>query len=241
METNFENKEFQVLVNLERLKEENSRYHEIKSRIGIIVVFYTIFSAYTVQLFKYGLDKNNFGKTYFYVFGFLFLACFIVSIINSIKLLLPQEVAHKDLPKIFYNDMKDQYLENGINPEEVQYYIRETYLNQIEVAVEENFSLNNKKSSNHYYSFLFVLIALIPYIVCVGIVLTSPNNEKIYKVNIVTHQNMDTENTNNSDNNNDNNDSSSEPVIDTSQVIQREPVRIKESKDAPSKDTTKEE
>lgn len=233
MDTNFEDKEFQIKVNNERLQEEYLRYNEIRSRIGFTAIFYSIYAAYSIQLIKYGIDSKHFDEWYFYVLLAIFLFCFVYSLINTIRLLLPKEVAYKDLPKVYYKEIKEEYKNKGIQIDHIKYYLRETYLGQIEKSVSTNFKLNNKKSYFHYLAFKYALIALLPYIICVGIIITNEPDD-IVKVEIVSNLKSSSmcekENDNQST-------SSEEPVVDANQVIQRDPVLIKENKSEP---TTKE-
>jgi hypothetical protein len=237
----FTDKNKQIELNIERLKEESERYLEIKSRIGMISIFYTFFAAYTIQLIKYALCSNKLGIFYIITL-FLFLGLFASSVIFSILLLLPKEIAHKELPKIFYKDVYSNYKNNkNIKESDIKYYIRETYKEQIEKAVEHNYKLNNKKSKYHYYAFTLALSAIIPYLLCVGIKITkSPDDiQKIEITNSSFEIKNDTLLLNRKDNKMPTNEetnqqaTNSEPVIDPSQVIHRDPEMIKENKEIP--------
>jgi hypothetical protein len=237
----FDSKDFQIEMNNDRLKEESERYNEIRSRIGYISIFYTAFSVYTIPLIEY-LFSNKFPLLYTIIFG-AFLILFLVSLVFGILLLLPQDVAFKELPKTFYDETRAQYKNKGIPDKDIKYYIRETYLNQIEKSVELNFKLNNKKSKYHHWAFRLAIYAIIPYFICVGYSVfnkkdDNPIKVEIVKSNINLNDSIMCKNEQDNQNQQGGNTQSQEPKIDTSQVIQRDPVLIKEGKEAPSNPNT---
>jgi hypothetical protein len=172
----FTDKDQQIELNEKRLSEEYERYREIKSRIGILLVIYTIFSAYSLQLIKLFMTTD--GIVLLYSLSLvLFIFFFVISIICAILLSVPSGIAYKELPKVFYDEVFKEYSNNDrIEKEAIKYYIRETYAKQTEDSVEHVYKLNNKKSKYHYYAYIFALIALIPYIVCVGFTLFVDTN-----------------------------------------------------------------
>jgi len=229
---NLLDKNKQIELNECRLKEEYDRYFEIRSRIGILSLFYSIFAAYTIQLVRFVFlgESHNLLLIALFLIYIIFLG---LSLFNVICLLIPKEIAFKNLPKYFYGELLDEYKKKKMNKDHLKFYVRETYQDQLETAVERNFNLNNKKSKQHYYAFTFALIALIPYFICVGLeVFNSPND--VVKVEIVNNdlgekimcENQD----NQSETGNANGESSPEPTIDPEQVIHTEPVMIKENK-----------
>jgi len=239
----FTDKNTQVKLNQNRLKEESERYYEIKSRIGILSIFYSIFAAYTVQLIKFAVTSENLTWLYYSVLV-LFVLLFCLSVIFAIRLLIPKEVAFKEVPKIFYGKLQKDYSENPSIPKEhIKYYIRESYLHQIENAVDSNYKLNNRKSKFHYYAFTFALLAAIPYLTCVGIK-TTKDPVDIQKVeltnkyfNIDSLINLKIKEVIMPENEENNQEQAAqtneEPTVNPDLVIQREPEMIKENKDIP--------
>lgn len=238
-----DNKDYQVELNNERLKEEYERYNEIRSRIGYISIIYTAFAIYTIPLIESAV--NNSFPVIYCTFLSIFLILFILSMLYAILLLLPKEIAFKDVPKYFYKDIKQKYLDNGIPDNEVKYYVTETYLIQIEKAVEANFKLNNKKSKYHYLAFKLAIYAIVPYFISVGFKAFDNKSEPI-QVEIVNKCNKSNINLNDATmSNKDQNDQGQqttippEPKIDPSKVIVVEPVQIKEGKEVPNTIETK--
>jgi len=186
MKYNFDDVDFQIELNELRLKRENERYGDYKNKITIITLLYTVYVAYISQLIIFGFT-NHYFCTWYYILPFcLFTLFFALSIINTILLLLPKKIAHTDLPSTFYMIVKDMYLNKKVKKDLVKYYIRETYKKQLENAVELNFNLCNKKSKLHYWSYVFALSALLPYMTCIGVKL-SVEPENITKVEIINN------------------------------------------------------
>jgi uncharacterized membrane protein (DUF485 family) len=220
----------QIKFNEDRLKNESERYNEIKSRIGFISILYTLFAAFGFQIISYSLKENDIGWTYLASL-FSFLISTGVSIIYAIRLLIPVDIAHCDLPQYFYGDLKNQYLEDGIEEGDVNEYIKHTYKNQLEVAIKSNFEVNNKKSKFHYYSFLSALIAILPYLLCIGIYVSNVKESPV-KVELVNKifDTMD-------DKKNSDSGSTAKPSkqVDTAKVIIKAPIMIRENKDSATK------
>lgn len=253
----FTKKETQIDLNSQRLKEEYDRYFEIKSRIGIISIIYSIFAVFSVQLIQFLITYNNPGILY-KIFLSLYLTSFTISVIFSILLLIPKAIAYKNTPKHFYEYLFNEYKNSSKIPNgSEQYYIRESYNLELEEVIKRNFKLNNKKSRFHYWAFTLALFALIPYFICVGIKITkipnniqdvkltnecfNSNNSTISKNNTKEEKAMfqEKEETNQSDQSQ---KPTEEPKVDPDLVIRTEPVMIKEHKETPEKpklDSTK--
>lgn len=182
-------KDIQIELNQKCLEDEVNRYIEIRSRIGYITIFYTIFAAYFIQLFQFALNEK-FSNIIFDALLLIFIILIGLSIYHSIKLLLPVTKAFKSLPKYFYEDIKNLYIQKGIAVNHLNPYIKETYRIQLEKAVEINFTTNNKKSKNNFYAFIFCICALIPYVICVGIKLSN-DHEDIQKAQIIHDKEID--------------------------------------------------
>jgi len=243
----FTQKETQIEFNSKRLKEEYDRYFEIKSRIGIISIIYSIFAMFSVQLIQFMLTHVKTNYVY-NVSLFIYLALFIISLLFSILLLIPKAIAYKNKPVYYYKTLMQHYIDNPDIPNgHEKFYVRESYNEELERIIELNFKLNNQKSKFHYWAFTLALIALIPYFLCVGIKVTkSPNdikdvklinecfniNEKVELKNKVKEDNImfKEEENNQSEQESTPNE---EPKINPDLVIHPNPVMVKENKQTP--------
>ena len=225
----FNNIDDQIELSKDRLKDESERYNEIKSRIGFISIVYTLFAAYGFQLVLYSI-KGETSSLIYYLMLYTFLALVIFSVANSIRLLIPIKIAHRDLPSHFYNEIKNQYLERGIPEIETNEYIKHTYKLQLEEALKTNFEINNRKSKFHYYAFVTALFAIAPYLICIGIYFSN-EKENTVKVELINKifNNMSKEQNDST--------SSQQPktTVDASKVIIKKPIMIRENQNKEQK------
>ena len=113
-----------------------------------------------------------------------------ISLSNSYFLLKPLDVAYMNEPKSFYKDTYQQYKvllgtedENIINE-----YIKSSYLNELEESVTNNRKLFEDKGRYYYKAFVNLLRALVPYVICIGIVNFYPANAKPSKTEIINYK-----------------------------------------------------
>lgn len=177
MELNFTEQESQIALNEKRLEYEYNRYQNIQSKIGYLSIIYSIMAIYVIQLIQFSYDKNNSNKITYAIAGVIFIVLIIFSIVNAISLLIPKEIAYIRLPKEFYNTILSEYKNNGISEDELDAYIKATYIDELEKSVKTNFELTNAKSSFYSKAFQYGLLSLIPYIICLGIYITDYHNE----------------------------------------------------------------
>lgn len=190
MKYNFDDIDFQIELNKKRLEIERNRYNDFRNRIPILTLLYTVYVGYTIQLFKFAFLGGYFLKWYFGIPFSIFVVLFLVSLYYTIKLIIPKNIAHQDLPLFFYKDVKKMYnKQEDIQENEIKYYIRESYKYQLEESVEKTFKLCNKQSKLHYWSLVLALAALIPYMICIGVKL-SKEPDDIIKIEIIEPINL---------------------------------------------------
>jgi hypothetical protein len=82
---------------------------------------------------------------------------------------LPIEIAYLDAPRKYYGEYKaDIEGLNVGNEEVVNDSLKGAYILELEDAIEINYSAFRKKNSFFYNALLFALVAIIPYIACLG-------------------------------------------------------------------------
>ena len=68
--------------------------------------------------------------------------------------------------------------------DEINAYVKATYLNELEEAIQSNSELFKTKGRYYYSAFRNGLIALIIYLICAGFVIFKEKNEEVSKINI---------------------------------------------------------
>jgi cytochrome bd-type quinol oxidase subunit 2 len=183
MGIDFLSNEGKIELNQKYLETYREGLEKAASRISLISVLYSILSIYLIQLIQFSI-VHNFRNLFFLISISLLIFCLSVSIVWTIRFLLPTKIAHVHAPIHFYDNIKKQYEAKGTKPEDMQQKIQATFLNELEKAVHNNYAAYKAKRKNFYYAFNFALIALIPYLVCASIMLGARKEEKAQKVEI---------------------------------------------------------
>jgi len=183
MAIDFLSNEGKIELNQKQLDIYREGLEKASSRISLISVLYSILSIYLIQLIQFSIT-HNFRNIFFLGCLGLLIFCLSVSIVWTIRFLLPTKIAHVHAPKYFYSNIKKQYEAKGVKPEDMQRKIQATFLNELEKALDNNYNAYKAKRKKFYYAFNFALIALIPYLICASIMLGTKEKETPQKMEI---------------------------------------------------------
>jgi len=184
MPVSFYDLDYIIEINQKRLEEYNASLQKVSERLTNIILIYSGLGIFLVSLIQHLLDKDIKGVVYYFLFT-AFSIFFLTSLWYFVKLLLPAEIAYLDPPKKYYKNFRAQMEEDYPNDEEqVDRSLKGSYILEIENAITVNYGVFRKKSSFYYNALLFALLAVIPYITCVGYHL-SKKDDKIQKVELV--------------------------------------------------------
>lgn len=183
MGIDFLSNEGKIELNQKQLDIYREGLEKAAGRISLISVLYSILSIFLIQLIQFSI-AHNYRNILFFVSLGLLIFCLSVSVIWTIRFLLPVKIAHVHAPKYFYHNIKKQYEAKGVKQEDMQRKIQATFLNELEKAVDNNYNAYKAKRKNFYYAFNFALIALIPYLICASIMLGVKEKETPQKVEI---------------------------------------------------------
>ncbi|WP_448104628.1 hypothetical protein [Pedobacter panaciterrae] len=220
MPVDFQNIDYQIELNEKRLEQERERTVEIKSRVNYIALVYTVFAFFLTSLLKF-VVQLELGSWLCWLFTSIFSAFIVLLIISihwTIKLLIPKEFAFIEEPRIFYGELKEDYIKAGVGDDLLNDCIKKSYLQQIETALNGNISTNNNKSRSNYYAIKFAFISIIPYIICVSLMVVF-NKDEVQNV-YITNKNMSKSN--------------NKQKVEPPKIIVRPPVMIKENSQIPS-------
>ena len=168
-------------------------YKKTLDKFNLLIVIYSVVFVFFIQVMKFPCEKYK-DVNLLYVCYILLIVTFLVllgiSLFNSYFLLKPLDVAYMNEPKSFYKDTYQQYKillgtedENIINE-----YIKSSYLNELEVSVTNNRKLFEDKGGYYYKAFVNLLRALLPYVICIGIVNFYPVDAKPSKTEIINYK-----------------------------------------------------
>jgi hypothetical protein len=111
----------------------------------------------------------------------------LVSLVFTIRLILPVRVAYLSAPKKYYEEYRFEYEKNYNNQTLIKNLLKASYIDELQIALETNQQLFRRKGSFHYNALLYGLLSIIPYLICLGFHL-SYKEDIIQKVHIVKNE-----------------------------------------------------
>ena len=154
-----------IELNEKRLEQFSEVYQKNLSRFTNILIIYSAIAVFIVQITQ-ALFFGGHRIWLNYVCFFLFVALFLYSIVYTIKLLIPVDVAYLIEPKAYYVDFRLSYEAEGKGKEEADNLVKASYINELEKAVASNNSLFKRKGYFYYRALMSGLICCIPYVIC---------------------------------------------------------------------------
>ena len=117
-----------------------------------------------------------------------FLGQVQISFINLVRLLLPAEVAYLAPPHKYYALFRDQ-LEQiyPLDQQTVDDSLKTSYIIDLEDAIRVNGAIFKQKNSFFYNALIFALLAVVPYIVCLGFHLAK-KEDRVQKMELVNRK-----------------------------------------------------
>ena len=119
-----------------------------------------------------------------YISFALFTGLFITSLVFTIKLIFPIEVAYLTEPGKYYKDFRIQYELTETDRSKVDNALKASYIGELEKAVEVNDKVFKRKSSFYYNALIFALTSTIPFLLCLGYHIFQ-KDDKAQKIEIV--------------------------------------------------------
>ncbi|HTI91563.1 MAG TPA: hypothetical protein VL727_13305 [Puia sp.] len=184
MGKSFYDLDYIIEINEKRLAEYTALYQKVLERLTNIILVYSALGIFLVPLTQRAIAANIKG-VWFYLAYFCFVILLVISVVYLIRLLLPIDIAYLDPPRKYYGEYKANIEGLNIGNEEVvDDSLKGAYVLELENAIEINSRAFLKKSSFFYNALLFALVAIIPYIVCLGFHF-SKKEDKVEKVEIL--------------------------------------------------------
>lgn len=217
-------------------------YQKVIARFSNLVIIYSLLGIYLLPIARdvFINAEQNIYKVLFIVFSVLM----ILSVFFVIKLLIPVEINYRNNPKKYYSTLRQQYEQRtDINNDNIPKLLSASYITSLDKAIENNKIAFARKSSFYYKALILALVSILPFMCCLGYHF-SIKHDNINKVEIVNPIEVSNFNKRSIMSGNDKKDTTSSttttettnvPGVDNSQVINSNPVVIKESKAEPVK------
>lgn len=190
MGKSFYDLDYLVELNEKRLEDYTANYQKVLERLTNIILVYSAIGIFLTVIIQEAIDRD-FKSFPFYISFFAFILLLLVSLFFFVKLLLPVEVAYLDPPKKYYEEFKTQMealYPGHENQQKVDDSLKGSYILELDDAISTNSNVFVRKSSFYYNALIFALLAVIPYVVCLGFHLTK-KEDKIQKVQLVSPKN----------------------------------------------------
>jgi len=157
-----------IEMNEKRLAEYTALYQKVFERLTNIILIYSALGIFLIPLTQHVLGRDVRGIFYYTSFT-TFMVLLLVSLVYFIRLLLPVDIAYLEPPQKYYIEYRIELelLQIG-NEEIVNDSLKGSYISELENAIEINSKAFRQKSSLFYNALLFALLAIVPYIVCIG-------------------------------------------------------------------------
>lgn len=188
MPKSFYDLDYIIEINEKKLAEYTVSYQKVLERLTNIILVYSALGIFLVPLLQHTMTADIKGVIYCFSFScFAVLVCF--SIVYVVKLLLPAGIAYLEPPQQYYKEdrehLEEIYPGNIVT---VDNSLKSSYILDLEAAININKEVFRRKNSFFYNALIFSLLAVIPYVICLGFHL-SKKDDKIQKIQVVTGKN----------------------------------------------------
>jgi len=182
-EKSFYSLDYIIQINEERHEQYTSAYQKILDRFTNILIIYSAIAIFIIPLIQ-DFFVPHIKDWVLCIFFLAFSILFVISIIFTIRLIIPVEIAYLEIPKKYYNDIRLQYEQTYSNTDQVKELLKASYITELETAVTNNEAVFRKKSSLYYNALMFALLSTVPYLICLGFHI-SKKEENVQKIEIV--------------------------------------------------------
>ena len=192
MENSFYDLDYIISLGEKRVDLYLSAYQAVLGRLTNIILVYSTIGIYLIPIIQ---DLIDGAKWTYYLVAAILLTALITSVIYTIRLLIPINVAYLEVSDRYSTTLRGEYekrllLEN-ISEERkdetrktINKLLKASYIAELSEAQKINQMVFVSKSSFYYRALIYGLAAIIPYIICIGFHL-SRKDDKAQKVHLV--------------------------------------------------------
>ena len=185
-EKSFYDLDYIIEINEKRLDQYTSAYQKVLERLTNIILVYSALTIFLVPIVQ-DVFLGEIINWFLYVSFAAFTVLFLISILFTIKLIIPVEVAFLEIPKRYYEQYRLEYEQTIKDKDQIKSLLKASYINELESALQTNEKVFRRKSSFYYNALMYALLSAIPYLVCLGFHI-SKREDKVQKVQIVNPQ-----------------------------------------------------
>jgi len=166
MAISFYDLDYIIEINEKRVEQYTSAYQQVLSKLTNIILVYSAIAIFLIPIIR---EVFTPGKSIIlYICFTVFAGLFITSLVFTVKLVFPIEVAYLTEPGKYYKDYRIQYELTESDQNKVDNALKASYIGELEKAVEVNDKVFKRKSSFYYNALIFALMSTIPFLLCLG-------------------------------------------------------------------------
>jgi hypothetical protein len=159
-----------------------SAYQKVLERLTHILLVYSAITIYLVPIIQDMIFEKN--TIWLIVCFTIFSIFFFISVFFTVRLIMPAPMAYLREPKEYYLDYMRQYEQSMLDKTLITFLLKATYVDELERGIQINHQIFTRKSIFYRKALKYGLLAVIPYLVCIGIHV-SKKDDKVQKVDII--------------------------------------------------------
>jgi hypothetical protein len=191
MPKSFYDLDYIIEINEDRIEQYTSAYQQVLSKLTNIILIYSAITIFLIPIIQEVFMPGK--NVLLYICFGLFTVLFFTSLVFTIKLVFPIEVAYLIEPGKYYKDYRLQYEQTMTGQHNIDNALKASYIGELEKAVATNDRVFKRKSSFYYNALIFALASTIPFLLCLGYHVFQ-KDDKIQKIEIVkskSNRNLD--------------------------------------------------
>jgi len=156
-----------IEMNEQRLEQVGNDYQKVTERFTNLVLIYSVITIFLLPIIE-DIFLLRAGNWFFVVCFICFAMLFVVSVYYTVRLMLPVGTAELDPPQTFYMDKMMEYERYYDDEAKIDALLKASYIWELQDALRVNQTIYSRKKGFYYRAFSLALLALVPYIICIG-------------------------------------------------------------------------
>src|SRR4051812_30079698 len=124
--------DYVIKLNEERLEQYANFYQKNIDKFTTILVLYSAFAIFLIPIVQSLFFEVVKCHWTFYVCFYVFIMLLGVSVVNTVRLLIPVDTAYLLHPETYYKEYKNNYNDGSIVESEVDTLLKMSYISEIE-------------------------------------------------------------------------------------------------------------
>lgn len=168
--------DFIIELNERRVGEYLSAFLKVSEQFTVLIIIYSAMAIFLVPIVEMMLAFHSF-QSVFGISFILFSIPFLISIYYAVKLIFPRDIPGLKPPFIYYEELRLQYetckkYSQKNTRIHIEKLLKASYIEELEDALESIMDAYVCKKSYYNWSLIFALLSVLPYLACLGILVS---------------------------------------------------------------------